>query len=330
MYFTLGGGLLLSACSGDQHPFTEADAGGDLDSAVADDRTVDFGDAGGDVATTTCTQWIAETLGPGADGILGTSDDPVIARGVSDLSKGNYVGSGFHYASPGTDGVWGTQDDVVDFATSLRDHGTSFDVVTSDAPGPDAKWGTADDHASAWKLGVWAGGRVSELKTMLPGQDGVLGTPDDVPTSRSQFGYGDGVKEARLHESFFDLPSNTFVWADFLWNDWGFTTKGAGVDGVLGTKDDDLVGRHVNETVGSRTESVSWRAGPDGKYFTPDDVISSYAVVTCTQGVYESILYRAAGPDGIWKTADDEPVAHARYAGCGSCGARPQDPADPN
>jgi hypothetical protein len=166
-------GLVVCACGTSRFG---ANDGGLADGLAMD---VQFGDVW---SSTQCSEATYTTYTPGADGVLGTSDDvSVEADAITFIpgpdpsqvfsaipstdvvsgtalpsemlvtaydTAGNYV-SLTHFTA-GSDGIYGTKDDV-ETALDSYHHigGVLHDDTFADNAGPDGVWGTADDHIEA-------------------------------------------------------------------------------------------------------------------------------------------------------------------------------------
>jgi hypothetical protein len=319
--------FFLVAC-GSPHDFGQNDAS--ADSPTFGD--VQIGDGGA-----TCGRFVQETYDPGADGILGTSDDVLRpGREVQTAQPYQQISVATRdtmYSGPGTDGKWDTDDDVI-----VRDQrvvatsSTTYDDITYDGPGLDGTWGTDDDHVYVRAAGTGPIVTPSEVhQYSAPGPDNVWGTSDDVASSWSKFVYGDGTSTPFLQEWQYTSASTLGI-VTSRYTGWGMFSLGAGADATYGTKDDSLSGRYVDErnTNGRFQTLTSYGPGPDNAYFTSDDVIGGLAITTCSDGVYDSRILSSPGPDQTWDTADDVVQVRLRTTACGACGDLPHSPVSPN
>lgn len=282
----------------------------------------------------TCNRYLVETMGPGADGVLGTDDDVAKPqRTVQFVDKDNFIDREITYSGPGGDGKWDTPDDVIVSELRLVPGAPGeFEQIGVDQPGADGVWGTADDHVTSRRRGKRSAGHVDELVAYgSAGPDLKFGTADDVPATRSLFVYGDGVQQPKITQSDWSLPQSTLSMTTLRWNTGGQFSSAAGPDGTFGTHDDAIAGRYTEtRNDGTYVQRLdNWSAGVDGTYFTSDDVVRDRGDVVCTKGVYDARLFSSPGPDGVWRTADD--VVSGRFVsnGCGVCGAQPSSPFDP-
>ncbi len=261
-----------------------------------------------DAGTAACTYIYTGYGSAGADGILGTADDPIVSRIVLSLDAAGRLAERRDSGSPGPDGAWGTADDVVTtlYRWSYQTAGgkSRTTMRAYDGPGADAVWGTADNHPSSQSIRLGADSSpmsVGSQDDSGPGADGVLGTSDDVVLG---------------HQSY-SLPNadGHFTWLT--------VSSSPGPDGVWETADDQIALATELRYGTSGEVSSQWvHTGPglDHAWRTSDDVTVAGYVAICGSwnGVRE---VTGAGVDGLWGTADDALstayTIEAKPQGCG-------------
>lgn len=189
--------------------------------------------------------------GPGADGVLGTPDDVLSFLQLAEYN--DFQDVFFSYDDPGPDGAWETEDDHVLFfsvAWTDPDTGIRWSVSAND-PGPDGLWLTADDVITGYTTTEPLEGGFRHTEYSDPGADGTWNTADDVIDF--------------FFQAVTDLTSRVTQ-----------NSFGGGADGVFGTPDDDgiVAIEALNEFGFTDTLAVYNDRGPDGVFFTADDVLS--------------------------------------------------------
>ena len=167
------------------------------------------------------------------------------------------------------------------------------------------------------------------LQSFEPGPDGVLGTADDVLSTKRE------VQSAGVEQDGVAARVTTYDGATIIQdsrvvprsaNDYDYLTyDGPGPDAVWDTPDDHPSARMWGQgPVGkpSSVESFS-SAGPDAKWGTSDDVISLVTKYDYGDGTSKPYLrewqYSSPGNDGVWQTSDDlVGVLTNRYTGYGN------------
>lgn len=187
--------------------------------------------------------------GAGADGIWDTADDVLFAYTTYAMDAQHRLIQIYH-DGPGPDGAWLTPDDGVNYAILLTDYdGVHYTGGTeTDAPGADGIWGTDDDHVSAW-YAITSSGTMSRELLYTLGLDMQAHTADDHIEARDDFG---------------QRPDGSF----------GVAFYAAGIDGVFNTGDDVVRSTFVIDC-GAGTMRQASAPGPDGQWFTSDDVTAS-------------------------------------------------------
>lgn len=190
-------------------------------------------------------------FGAGSDGVLGTQDDVVTYLFVA--TYGEYDSMYVSYVGPGPDGVFETSDDEIGFtSTNEVDPETGVTLsVSYDGPGPDGEWFTTDDDVSGHNFTESSPTFFRHEEYTDPGPDGDWFTDDDVITFFVQV--------------LTDLTSQLRQ-----------LSSAPGADGEFGTPDDDgtVVLFDLNEW-GDVTHFTAYNdKGPDGVFFTADDVLS--------------------------------------------------------
>lgn len=337
--------VLLCACAaGGSDPEETAGSeggGGNGTSTGTGGSTIGVG-GGGPV----CDRWSLRAYEPGPDGVLGNADDVLgEARSVQLVDAANQITRETQYTSAGPDGQWETPDDVIvsDLRTSPVD-GDAVWSISYDGPGPDGTWGNSDDHATAafWAKRDASGKPIEERTSNGAGPDGVFATADDPVERRHTYSYADGQTLPKLVDLEFLGPGPDGAWgtaddpvagATRRFDTWGTFAMDPGPNGVWADDDDMLSGRYEDrrDYKGYLQWLPAYGTGPDGAWFTPDDVITALAVSSCAGDSIDVRLIVAAGPDGAWETADDLVGTHLRVDGCPDiCNAEtPQSPTEP-
>ncbi|MEK9712001.1 MAG: carboxypeptidase-like regulatory domain-containing protein [Thalassolituus sp.] len=205
-----------------------------------------------------------------------------VARTVTNISTGDYyeiteatpTGSWMRISSVsfGTDTTADTNDDYI-MAYTIYPHGYAGMSYSFSHPGPDAQWYTEDDIA-----GTRNGGSVIGFP-----QSGLL-----------EF---EGASEGAV----LMIPClNT------------------GADGIAFTADDYPGCAQGYQVVvldgeGNRGQVVIYKySGPDGLWFTNDDLVNSYVTVTTDLSIPQTVtaVYDGEGTDGLWFTEDDVVDSH--------------------
>lgn len=268
------------------------------------------------------------TMAKGADGVFKTADDVPASYNAASFGNGslrsiNYTGAGpdatwftsddaigsytdidtsvfgrtrtVNHATAGADGIWLNADDPVSTfyeihfnAQGKEDTWTNFSGV-----GADGVPFTADDAISIRYVDTWTATSVQRVTYSGPGADGVWGTNDDVISQVTKS----------------DLDAIGHVTA------LRFIDKGA--DGVWLTADDvtTSVWEYAFDAQGLQVKfRTHSSAGSDGIWLTADDTITSLRTYAYdANGAQSSWTGYAAGPDGVYRTADDIPGYVARF-----------------
>jgi hypothetical protein len=223
--------------------------------------------------------WVARytQYAAGPDQVFDTPDDEVAYYYRYTTTDGLVAMTEF-IGAPGPDGVWLTGDDEVG-STYTQEHsdagptryterrlGAVFswterrydaqhrevEIVGYDGPGADDRWQTADDEIQYLAVASYDGPDPTGWQTFFdPGPDGAWRTDDDVVGSRTEY----------------DVDEVGRLWR----------TRAYDAAGVLVS----YVAYGVDEATGliSGTRHCTG-AGPDGAWFTSDDLISSVTVRT--------------------------------------------------
>ncbi len=200
--------------------------------------------------------------------------------------------------------------------------------------GKDKKWFTQDDAVCHYYLKDYdQKGRIVKRSYILPGKDKIPFTPDDKLQDYQIYSYG--PKDRIIKETSFDGRKRklyTSVYAydlsgkkirstrlDLKGKEIGYMSFNYDPRGLV-SQDAEYVGpelqkyhRFTYDDQGRISRAVEYHyklkgKGPDGKWFTPDDVISSAKEYFYSKdgGECKDKKYISAGPDGVWFTPDDE------------------------
>ena len=258
------------------------------------------------------TDWTAWTLdgsgaatrslgynGAGADAVWLTMDDAVSAH-----TEWVSVGSGTKrlqksYAA-GADGKLGTADDVVSGIFEIDRDAARREIAywSFDSAGADGRWETSDDHVVSLSTNTLEGSWIAETDTHDgAGADGQWNTADDVITRIQRYEHdargrlvrsveldpGPDHRAGTADDAVIDYSTQAYDAQDQYGLHVFYDAKG--LDGVVGTADDG--------------------AGPDGVWFTADDVPYAYYTRTYQAGAASGASYSSPGADHVWMTADD-------------------------
>lgn len=192
----------------------------------------------------------------GADGIPFTADDQ-ITRDVEYVHDDDYVLGSFEAQSAGVDGVFGTEDDLG--IAMVRRYDDAGQLVREEFYNEVARGGFPDYPADAlYKLRVssYDGLQLRRLvrynSLTAAGDDGILGTDDDVPSNYTM--YEHDADDRIVREISYGLGADELIdSADDVilrYTDYSYTGSGApltvleypaaGADGVFFTSDDEL------------------------------------------------------------------------------------------
>jgi hypothetical protein len=285
-----------------------------------------------------------------------------------------------HYDGAGPDGVWFTEDDHMlnYFDISVDYSSKSRRAVYHMSAGPDGAWFTADDPVKSYEVYTY-----SEGKEMVvyygAGADGAWFTGDDSVSGYTVIKYNSDGSVSSIASYNSAGPDGTWFTADDVYTDYstylydanGNMTRqahsnGAGPDGIPFTADDPAITVAGSSANGTYTSSyspgvtyttmtydtnnrpTSWASyedpGPDGIWFTADDICRSSSTTDYDQGgkmlrqsftstgshgfrftsfhsfdydakgnLVRYVDYNDAGPDGIRFTADDKLSGYSSY-----------------
>lgn len=246
--------------------------------------------------------------GAGTDNVWFTGNDQIDSYTDSTFdSTSKTIQYVYHY-SAGPDGIWFTADDPVDSYTVYTYSDGKDITVTYKGAGGDGAWFTADDTVSGYRVAVYNtdGSMSSMISYSSPGPDSRWFTADDVYDNYNTYLYGANGNLTRQAHS-----------------------NGAGPDGIPFTADDTAILNSVTDSYDSSTTSyspgftyqtttydannrpLSWAVydnpGPDGVWFTPDDVYNYYStsLYDADGRLARRAISLGVGPDGIPFTADD-------------------------
>jgi hypothetical protein len=283
--------------------------------------------------------------GPGADGVWLTADDVVSAHTeFVQLASGSKVLQKSYAA--GADGKLGTSDDVVSaiLETDNNSDGSAIAVWQFDTAGADGQWGTPDDHVSALTTITFDGRWITGEETHTgPGADGQWNTADDVITHFHRYEYDARHRMVRNAELDAGADQRADTGDDVVldYTKLGYDAQdryaqqvfvsAVGVDGVAGTSDDGIgpdgmwftaddvptayYTHGYDDAAMQRSGSTYLSPGPDHTWMTADDVVSSRWVsnLDSRRLITAGTYYSAAGPDGVWGTSDDVISGYTTY-----------------
>lgn len=207
---------------------------------------------------------------PGPDGQLLTADDPEDVRSLYTYDEGLDETSAFNWTGAGADGLWATADDF----NNLNRHST---------------------HSAA--------GITAQYYEYF-GPDGLVGTDDDTVSPTTTFDYD--ANDVYLG-SCDDTSCTTSTPGT---NEETYTTSiDPGDDGVFRTADDVLAAswsRSVTDDYGVPSTYEVHLLAPDGTATITPGSLQYYVDYTVSgERIVGARAYKAAGPDGVWRTADD-------------------------
>ena len=269
--------------------------------------------------------WGADYGDFGPDGLPWTDDDFVYEYSVLTFDEHGQITRRDEFDDSGDDGVWFTDDDRIDEDSPrwVRAYDTDdrLTCVMSFDAGPDLTFETDDDvfdSGSSYEHTPHPTLDAVETATYFltgPGDDGVGCTADDVRGElwRTELISNDGrtvwsasasgYTEQRRDENNNLAHVVTWTWAE---------------DGVIGGPDVDTLESYIVyaafSVLGRRWQATATAPGPDGVWFTSDDIFTTAAVLSVLDDDGErrlSVTYRTTtdtslnGPDGEWGTADD-------------------------
>ncbi|NVB80815.1 MAG: Ig-like domain-containing protein [Kofleriaceae bacterium] len=196
-------------------------------------------------------------------------------------------------------------------------------------PGPDGTWHTSDDELGfLYNIKVADDGRITEERFMVAGPDGMLDTPDDLPSASIFYTYDSSnrlTERALMYgpgpDNMYGTPDDSFhrvTTATFNGDEMVGTTtfNTAGTDTQWRTSDDRCSFQQEPAYTGSvKHRDVIKDCGADALPKTADDRIYKYREYTYdANGQLTATAYRTdLGPDGIWFTADDRGGAETKY-----------------
>jgi len=223
----------------------------------------------------------------GNDKLLFTADDSVTAYVVSKVGTSGSTGAATTFFGPGADGVWFTSDDAIreHSVSSVDANGNTFQTITYNNAGTDALWYTADDSVLVYSSAfLSASNKIDALALYDTGANGVAFDADDV----------------LINQTFFRYDSNGYqdIVASYL-------SKGA--DNVWFTADDTATALSYAHTASGivTEETIHSAIGADLQWLTGDDVITDRKLFTNDGQLDRRYFSGGAGPDGLWYTADD-------------------------
>jgi hypothetical protein len=197
------------------------------------------------------------------------------------------------------------------------------------SPGPDREWHTSDDPLGELvKFEIAPDGRVIEERYIVPGDDGMLGTSDDLPAQSIFYKYDSTNKLTERALMFGPGADNVYGTADDSFYNYTKATyngesieryvtyNAPGSDTNWRTGDDLCAFQQEPVYMGSlKFRDVVKDCGGDAQPHTPDDHIIKYREYTYdANGQLTELAYRTdIGPDGIWFTADDRGGTQTEY-----------------
>jgi len=199
--------------------------------------------------------------------------------------------------------------------------------------GKDGTWFTADDQIYHYFLPEYDDkGRMSKKSCFKAGADGIAQSSDDELVDYQTFEYGPDnniqtetsfdAKGAKQYTIVYDYdakgrkvkaarvnPNNEQIRSTvFYYNSRGLLVK----DVEFAGKDIEKYHRYEYDRKGIMTKAMEYHVkqngkGPDGKWFTADDVVSSTKEFFYNKNGTKAMekKYIGAGPDGAWFTKDD-------------------------
>ena len=243
-------------------------------------------------------------LGTGADGKLFTADDVAnfsVGYQIAILDGEGNRGQIVTYDGVGADKRWFTADDVVDnyvMATSALS-GRQIISATYNRAGPDNNWFSADDSVSQHtqiQLDSEYLPRYSAVYDSAS-SDGSWFTADDRVLAWTYYGYDENDNPVLV-------ATHTNKGGDGNW----FTADDT-ASGLVSLKDAN--GRPVVAALISGSGAM----GPDGIWLSGDETLFGYAYTEYDANGNQTLnaQLQSKGPDGKWFTSDDLPTASYNY-----------------
>ena len=283
----------------------------------------------------------------GVDATWFTSDDVVWHYwGYSYDTAGN-LAHRTYYDSSGTDTIWFTGDDNI-YSDLRKWYDTSNNLKREayfDGPGPDNIWLTDDDNVGASSYSDYfydSNGRLEQtLKYKSPssiaslsgaGPDGIWFTSDDLGYSCLTQNYDPSGRQWLTTFAYTAGPDGVLCTSDdeiystsaYQFDDSGNLlnliegfNSGPGPDGVWFTSDDVFSQSTRNTYLGGNRVRNTIYGGPglDLTWYTPDDAIVQYEQDTydINGNVVKMVIYDGIGTDNIWFTGDDTARLYRLY-----------------
>ena len=260
----------------------------------------------------------------GPDGRYDTPDDPTVICTKYLYDAQGTLAERVYANAAGPDSMWCTPDDVPTYNSvySYMDGKLNGWVINS-APGADMAWHTADDLCVVYFDYSYdaRGNKTRELYRSCGG-DGLPRTADDTYNFYYDYEYDANGDLAKLSyrtgagtDGMWLTPDDSFGHVErYVRNADGLVTDvirttAPGADMVWGTPDDSSGTRTSNTYNATKLVEgfTTYSAfGADMMWGTPDDVINRYDTLTYdANGNRLDQKTYVAGPDGMWKTADD-------------------------
>lgn len=228
----------------------------------------------------------------GTDGVWFTADDQVLSWIYYGYDNEDQLAILATHSNKGLDGQWFTADDTATGLVNLKDAAGNTIISTTisgnNAMGADGIWLTGDETLYSYNYAEYDSNNYQTRSAIMnnKGADNAWFTADDLPQSYNYWQQTLDSQGRILSKIYYDASLNPSAPA--------FSASHASRYQVNNAD--------MTLSVGAYRDSWGSSFGTDGIPLTADDVISQpYRIETATG----FDLYNQAGPDGEWFTADD-------------------------
>lgn len=229
----------------------------------------------------------------GSDATWFTADDRVLAWTYYGYDENSNVVLVATHSNKGADGIWFTADDTASGLINIED-ANGYPVLAATisgagAMGPDGVWLSGDETLFGYVYAGYNenGNKVFSAQMQSKGPDGKWFTGDDLPTASYNYWKWTYDAQGRITKQVnYDpaLAPGTPAFSD------------AQIEGYT------VYNADFSSSVSVYRDAYGSSFGADGKPFTADDFIPwPYTIMTSTG--FEQ--FNQTGPDGIWFTSDD-------------------------
>ncbi|MCB1836342.1 MAG: hypothetical protein KDH99_01865, partial [Alcanivoracaceae bacterium] len=228
----------------------------------------------------------------GVDSTWFTADDVVQSWTYYGYdANGNNILVATH-ASKGSDGIWFTADDSATATISLKDdngYPMLSGQITSGGMGPDGRWLSGDETLFGYTYNEYndAGLQTRTVTMQSSGPDGKWFTADDQPGLYGNYWIRELTPDNRIQKQiYFDAS----------------LSPGARAFSDVHRSRYTVYSPDFSTSVSVYRDQYGSSFGADGEPFTEDDIIGWPYSVTTPTGLDQ---FNQPGPDGTWFTADD-------------------------